>query len=356
MFLKTLFLNNTKFMEEKNSSGESEEPPNRQSPKIKISKTSLLEPEKEKRLFLLAENVEVSSKIEECFKLWEEFSPKKTLFDSWEFRFAFYLGYQYKPYFLVLKGRPNLENLALLPLWYDETKKKYTWFGSDWQEEVKFFTKNANYIPVLISLAPTPLYLNAIAKESIEPIKDEIKFENDEPKYVLDLEGLRTHEDYLMTLKKNKRRNLRKDRNRILKQNPEIIINNFSDFQTLVELSKKRFQEKGEKTDWEDSRRIKTFEEVIKLAGKSYRVRMITVKIGGKIAGVDLISLYNKTYFALKCGYDVLNFPGIGNFINLLEIDDAIGLKMERIDFLQNSYRWKNQYFKPIPLFKYERN
>jgi hypothetical protein len=334
-------------------SSSEDDPPDSLVLKNKITKIKLEEPRKERGSFFVAKNIEIVSKIDECFKLWTEFSFLKNIFDTWEFRFAFYRGYGYKPYFLLLKEK--LENVALLPLWYDETKKKYTWFGSDWQEEVRFFTKDINYIPILISAAPSPLYLNAIAKDSIEPIKNKIKFEYDDPKYILNLEGLKNHEDYLMTLKKNRRRNLRKDRNRTLKQKPEIIINNFADFNYLVELSKKRFQERGEDTDWQDLRRIETFKEVIKLADRSYKKRMITIKIGKKVAGVDLVCLYNNTYFTLKCGYDVKNFSGIGNFINLVEIDDAIKLGMKKIDFLQNNYGWKSQYFEPVPLFKYEK-
>jgi hypothetical protein len=82
---------------------------------------------------------------------------------------------------------------------------------------------------------------------------------------------------------------------------------------------------------------------------------MVTVKIGGKIAGVDLICLFNNTYFTVKCGYDVIGFSGIGNFINLFEIDDAIKLGMKKIDFLQNNYQWKEKYFQPFPLLKYEK-
>lgn len=317
-------------------------------------KISVLEPKKGIGSFLVAnKNIEIVSDINRCFELWQEFSPQKSLFDTWEFRLAFYKGYQYKPHFLLLKNEN--ENLALLPLWYDVDKKRYTWFGSDWQEEVRFFAKDPNYMPILLSAAPSPLYLNAIAKDSVEPIKEKVKFENDDSKYVLNLEGFRNHEDYLMTLKKNTRHNLRKDRRKIERQNPEIIINNFADFNYLVELSKKRFQKKGKEADWKDPRRVETFREVIKLGGKSYRVRMIAIKIGGKIVGVDLICLYHNTYFTLKCGYDVQNFSGIGNFMNLFEIDDAIKLEMKKIDFLQNNCGWKGQYFPPLPLFKYER-
>jgi len=297
--------------------------------------------------------VEIVSDIEKCHSLWQEFSPQRNLFDTWEFRYAFYQGYQFLPHFLLLKR--NSENLALLPLWFDEDRKIYTWFGSDWQEEVSFFTKDLNLIPFLISLAPSPLYLNAISADCVTPLQNEIKFENDEPKYVLNLEGFKNHEDWLKTLKKNRRRDLRKDRNRILRQKPEIIINNFADIDELIRLSKKRFKERGEKTDWEDKRRISTFKEVINLGGRSYQPRMITIKINGKAAGVDLVCLFKKTYFTVKCGYDVKNFSGIGNFMNLFEIDDAISLGMKKIDFLQNNYQWKNRWFQPVPLYKFRK-
>jgi predicted N-acyltransferase len=207
----------------------------------------------------------------------------------------------------------------------------------------------------LLSFAPTPLYLNAISKDSVEKLKDKIEFKEDEPKYVLNLSEFKSHEDYLMTLKKNTRRNLRKDRNRILKQNPEIVIDNFYDLNILIELAKKRFREKGESADWEDPRRVETFKNVIKFSGKSYKVRMIKVNINGREAGVDLICIFNKTYFAVKCGYNISEFSGIGNFFNLYEIDDAIKLGMEKIDFLQNNYQWKNKYLPQTPLFIYQK-
>jgi len=297
--------------------------------------------------------VEITCDISQCFNLWQEFSTQKTLFDTWEFRFAFYEGYKYKPYFMVLKN--GKENLALLPLWYDSDRKKYFWFGSDWQEEVRFYTKKPEFILPLFSLSPSPLLLNAISEDSILPIKEEIKFTPDDPKYVLSLNGFKNHEDYLTCLTKNVRRDLRKDKRKILDKNPEIIFNNLSDFEFLVKLAKERFKEKGEEADWEDPRRIEAFKKVIKLSGKSYKLRILTVKIDERIAGVDLICLFNGTYYTVKCGYDVKNFPGIGNFINLFEIDDAIKLGMKKIDFLQNSYQWKNRYFNPVPLYKYEK-
>lgn len=297
--------------------------------------------------------VEVISDIERCHDLWQELANPKTLFDTWEFRFAFYLAYRFEPYFILLKNKS--ENLALLPLWYDTDEKRYEWFGSDWQEEVRFFSKDPKYIPILLSAAPSPLLLNAISPKSAASLGGAVALEPDDAKYVLNIEKFSSHEDYLMTLKKNPRHSLRKDRRRIERQNPEIIIDNFADFDSLVELSVRRLKEKGKTPDWTDPRREETFRQVLKLTGKSYKVRMVSVKINGKIAGVDLVCLFNDTYFTVKCGYNVAEFPGIGNFVNLIEIDDAIKLGMKKVDFLQNNYAWKSRWFEAVPLFQYKK-
>ncbi|MDP3093552.1 MAG: GNAT family N-acetyltransferase [bacterium] len=334
----------------------SDEPPSTSFASLN-GKISLKKPEDQTGPFSVQEPVflvtEVVSDIEECHSLFEQFSLKANLFDTWEFRYAFYRAYKFKPYFLLLKN--NFGNLALLPLWYDEDKKRYTWFGSDWQEEISFFARNLNLVPTLLSAAPSPLFLNAISRRPVEPLMASINFTEDLPKYILNLENFGSHEDFLMTLKKNRRHDLRKDRRRIERQNPEIVINNFDDIDQLVSLSKERFKDKGKKTDWEDPRRIQAFKEVINLGGRSYETRMITINIKGVTAGVDLICLYQDTYFAVKCGYNVKNFSGIGNFMNVIEIDDAIKLGMKKIDFLQNNYEWKERWFEQVPLVQYKK-
>lgn len=300
--------------------------------------------------------VEVVWQIDRCHQLWQEFTPSQGLFDTWEFRFAFWKGYHHQPYFLMLKN--NGDNLALLPLWYEEENQKYFWFGSTWQEENQFFAKDPLFVPLMLAVCPTPVKLNAISLETVLWTKEFIDFKPDEPKYILDLRTIHSLDDYLGTFRKKKRYNLRRDRRIIESYHPQVIFDNFEDFENLVVLSKKRFSEKGEKADWEDIRRVETFRQVINLgkANKSFQVRMITVRIGDKVAGVDLIALFDGCYYPIKCGYDVKNFYGIGNYVNLLEIEDALKLGMKKIDFLEISFGWKERWFEEVPLFCYEKN
>ncbi|MDP3104737.1 MAG: hypothetical protein Q8M95_09035, partial [Candidatus Methanoperedens sp.] len=62
-------------------------------------KISILGPKEGIGSFFVAENTEIVTDINRCFELWQEFSPQKSLFDTWEFRLAFYNGYQHQPYF-----------------------------------------------------------------------------------------------------------------------------------------------------------------------------------------------------------------------------------------------------------------
>ncbi|MCJ7827585.1 GNAT family N-acetyltransferase [Patescibacteria group bacterium] len=297
--------------------------------------------------------VKIVKQLESCQELWEEFSPHQTIFDTWSFRHAFWLGYKYEPYFVVLKT--GTQNLAILPLWYEDDKKSYRWFGSWWQEDNTFLTKNELLIPILLALCPVSTELNALSQSIPTWVKETSRVEDDDPKYILRLDGLESSADYLERFKKKKRYNLRRDYRLITEQEPKIIIDRFEDLNHLICLSTNRFAQKGEEVDWEDPRRVETFRQVIRLGQRNneYQIRMISIEINNQIAAVDLIGLYRGCYYPLKCGYDVTRFPGIGNYTNLFEIDDALSLGMKRMDFLEIGYGWKESWFESVPLFKF---
>ena len=83
--------------------------------------------------FIRRLKLKVHSDIEECYLLWEKFSPKKSLFDLWDFRLAWHQGYNYKPYFYTLYD--GKEQLGVLPLYYSKGCRRYEWFGTNWMED-----------------------------------------------------------------------------------------------------------------------------------------------------------------------------------------------------------------------------
>ena len=299
--------------------------------------------------------VEVVSDIDRCQELWSQFSSFRTFFDTWEFRYAFWKGFDHAPFFMVISK--NDENLGLLPLWFEPDNNRFIWFGSWWQEETNVLVKEDSLVDILLDLAPAPLHLGSISSATVAKSSHPERFKKDDSKYILDLTRYNSLEAVLANLKKKKRYNMKRDRRILEAQNPVVIHDRYEDLEHLMRLSKARLKEKGSLADWEDPRQAEAFRNVVEL-GKthaSYDVKMLTVEVDGKIAGVDLILVYNNVYAPIKCGYDVDNFPGIGNFLNLYEIEDALAGGYEKMDFLAVNNGWKDTWLEEVPLFVYEK-
>jgi len=295
--------------------------------------------------------VRIESDINECQLIWNSFSPKVSIFDLWDFRYPFWLGYKHKPHFICLES-DKIE--AVLPLWFDKQNQSYSWFGSYWHEDNSFFVKDERLTPLLLKLIPQHTTLNAISSTTIKNIPPS-QFSIDDPKYTLNIEHWESINSLLLQLTKKHRYNLKRDYKLISDLSPEIKINDFQDFKQLRQLNMHRFTALGD-TDlaWADPRRIKTFEKIIEIgqSNQTFNSRMLTVTINGIIAGVDLIVMYNDCYYPMVCGYNVEAFSGIGNYFTWIEIEDALSLGMKKIDVLEGSYGWKNRFFQPQSLFK----
>lgn len=290
-------------------------------------------------------HVKVHSSLEECYALWGKFTRQKSLFDLWDFRLAWWEGYQWLPsFYTIYEGS---KPLAVLPLWYDEEKKRYEWFGSDWMEDNYFFVKDEEFINVLLKLIPKAFYLNSII-EPPQVMTNDIILQPDDDKYVRNIQSFQKMSDYLASLDKKHRYNLKRDHQTIMSLNPRVVIietNRFSEFQPIIKLSNYRFAGEGEEeSDLIDSRRIKAYEGILRNSGL-YKTKFIKVFIQDYLAAVDLNVMYNHCYYTLRGGNDVERFPGIGNFMVYLEFEDAINHGYHLVDCLQVDYRWKHKYF-----------
>lgn len=304
--------------------------------------------------------LKVFYKLGEIRKLWEKFNPNTSAFDLWEVRDAFWRSYRFEPYFLTIirqKGEEQ-EILGVLPLWFNSDKdhqhivdfQKYVWFGSNWPEDNVFFVKDSEIIPLLLIAAPKPLELACIKPlAEFDFLTSLPGFTNEEDKkFFLDLSKTSTLDDFLGQLKKKKRYNLRRDRKRILAFHPKITINENSRIEDLFSLSIKRFKEQFpdepiEHSAFEDERRKNVFRNLITNAEK-HQSRLITTIINGEVAAVEFGIVYNKTYFALNSGANILKYSGLGIFSNLLVIEDALNLGCTKIDFLEGDNNWKESW------------
>lgn len=300
--------------------------------------------------------VKVHDGIEDCFYLWDLFSPKNSLFQLWDFRYSWYQGYGYRPLFFTLyEGK---KPMAVLPLWYNEEDKIFEWFGGYWPEDNVFFVKDQEFLPLLLKIASVPLHLNAILPESIPAQSKSLGIVEDQVKYMHDIKGINTIDILLAQLSKKHRHNIRKEFTRInshsvkiewLEGQPPGLL------EELKKLSIARFTQKREDPSaYEDRRRYSTFEHIYKNQG-SYKIITLSVKVQNHFAVIDIIGIYRNNYYLLTGANDTARFPGIGVYVTYIEFVDAIRRRMGMIDVMQEDNNWKHKYFSSKRMLKFEK-
>ena len=294
--------------------------------------------------------------IDECARIWEEFSPAKSLYDLWEYRFCFWDVYRFEPHFILLKNKTG--NVGLLPLWRIPENKKYYWFGDvgdefNWQEGNNFWIKDENALDDLIKCLPEPVLLTSITEKAAKNLAKFGGAKEGEPKYVLDLTGFKNLEDYLQSLDQKKRGNLRRDRRAIEALNPIVTFGRTEDFDKLIKFNMERFQT----SPFKDDRLIKVFKKIISIAGTApFKKRIISIEIEGETVGVDLVFIYNNIYYPLLTGAQTMKYSGLGNHLNMLDIEDALGLGMEKMDFAEDSAdSYKGKLFQKTQLYYFSK-
>lgn len=297
--------------------------------------------------------VKVHSNIEECYELWNLFSPDKTLFQLWDFRFAWYRGYGYMPYFYTIYERKK--PMAVLPLWYNDYERVYEWFGSDWPEDNVFFLSDPEYFPLLVKIAPKPFSLRAIRPEDI-PAEMNGFFSEDEPKYHREVPATSTFEELLSSFSKKHRYHLRHEYTK-MSSLPLLIEwktgqDQLVSLSNLRDLSVQRFEGKQKGSTFSNPKRFNTFHNIFKNQGR-YSIVTLSVKVQNHFAVIDIIGIYRKNYYLLQGANDTFRFPGTGVFVTYLELEDAVKRGIRYIDALQDDNNWKHKYFLPKRMMKY---
>ncbi len=301
--------------------------------------------------------LKVHSEIEDCFYLWDIFSPKQSLFDLWDFRYSWYEGYKYKPLFYTIYE--NKKPLAVLPLWFNLTKKRYEWFGSNWMEDNTFFVRDDHLIDLLYAVMPAPIHINAIISKNY--LKNKLIFsqlKQDEPKNVKNISQMHSLADLFATLHKKSRYHLKADYSKIKAFNPRVNLvysNDLSYFAKLYKMNTQRFAQNSEdESDLFENKRKNTFINFIRNSG-IYKTKFVEVYIQNYLAAIDLIIEYNNFYYAIRGGNDINRFKGIGNFMVYVEFEDAINNNFSILDCLQDDNGWKHRFFDRQPLYLFEK-
>ena len=290
--------------------------------------------------------IKIYKNINECHKLWEKFSPTKSLFDVWDFRQCFYNKEDNKPYFIT--GRERGKIVGVVPLCFIESKNQYAYFGGWFPERNSFFVRDKTKLGQLLEQCP---YNTCI--EGIDPA--ESNFYNlleDEHTYFIDLLKYDNDFDkYFGSFSKKRQKNFKRE----LKNIPPYKVhhNRLKDFKRLVQLNIMHY----DKDSVFHNDTIKNgLHRMMKLANRNKLLEMISVEINGKTEAVDIGVLFGKWYHVITGSSNNNKIPNLGKLITVLSIKNAISKKARYVDFFASSGYWKDMWsFEKEMLLKFTR-
>lgn len=277
-------------------------------------------------------------------KLWKELSPNKRITDDWLFRYTYYKYFNYPVFFFA--GFDNGVAVGLLPLQLNPESKSLEFFGGSYMEDNQIYLKSG-YESIktdLINQVKEPALLQWMS-DDLNGIKG---VEIQEYKYEFPLDQISSIDDYLEKYWSAKpRQNLRAQIRKLKEQNLEVEYNNFSDFNLMADLNKKRF---GEESSFLKPHRIEFFKEIIQL----FNMQMISIKLNGEKVSIGISVIYNGIYVGLNSGTDN-NINGLGKFLILEKMSQALALGATLYDARSENLGWKEAFhFEKRPLYSLE--
>ncbi|MDP2762896.1 MAG: hypothetical protein Q8O27_00025, partial [Enterobacteriaceae bacterium] len=132
---------------------------------------------------------------------------------------------------------------------------------------------------------------------------------------------------------------------------PEIIEDNFSDFDLLIELNKKAF---GEKSLFYKPYKIESYHDFFKL---DFDIHMLSYIVNRKKEAVSFSVKYKDIYNFINAGTNKIDVPNLGTFNVYKNLEKAIQLGSKKFDAGLEDLGWKERWhLDKIPRYFFIKN
>jgi len=273
--------------------------------------------------------------IKECERLWNIFSPHRTIYQEWDFRYTHYKYFNYPIKFIV--GMDANQPIGILPLQYEPEEEFWEFFGGQEMEDNGIWVKSGyeNRLEDFLKAVSEDVWLDYLAGDSefIQSLSaDDISYELDLIKFTGAADFVENH------LSGHLRKHVRSAYKAVSGLGPEIIRGDWSDLEKMFDLSADVF---GEESGFNDPYSREIYRDLLKLP---YDWRIFSVRFGGVIRAVSLAVFYKDIYYFYTVGYDRGTVKDLNAFLNLQNIDEAKKLGAKKINFGYHDCGWKERW------------
>jgi CelD/BcsL family acetyltransferase involved in cellulose biosynthesis len=287
-----------------------------------------------------------------CHKLWERFWPKDCIFDLWPVRACFMEHYR-RPLYFMLADRDYRESRLLALTWIEEEGvfghfPGETWQGKTWLEQNKIAGTGRRPIQMLADRLPDKCFVRYIDGDFLPAWESDVSV--DETGYLFFPKQYDfSFENYKNAFPRKSLKKIDREINGLHGQKVVFRHNHMADAGRMFEMNLSAF---GETSYFYDRRFFNAFVDLLSFLDQNNLLRLTSVTVGGKLAAVDVGTLWNNTYTILAGATDP-DFPGVAKLINFHHIEWACLRRLAAVDFLCGDFNWKSRFrLQPRPLYK----
>jgi CelD/BcsL family acetyltransferase involved in cellulose biosynthesis len=269
-------------------------------------------------------------------RCWDRLSPRKTIYDEWNFRWCFARRHPEWELHFIMALSDN-SPVALLPL----QRVSADWLefmGGNFMEDNRVFVKpgHEHVIPQLFERVTAKASLRGIIDDG-HPFLSDLPLGS--PKYTYDIRGIDTLDALIDRVFRSKSKaNLSKKVRAIERIGPVIRTNSIDDIDLLAEHNVRAFGEESSFVD--DPAQKEIFKDLCDL----FPYFIHTYLVAGKTQGVSFSLIHNKTYLYLLSGTNNHEVPNLGNYLILNNIRTAIENGCETFDAGRHDCNWKERW------------
>jgi hypothetical protein len=279
--------------------------------------------------------------------LWRNNIPCETIFDLWEVRMAFHR--QFRRPFRLLYAAEASRKLFVALSWVEEKGAwcffpGETWHGKTWLEQNHPLMGGMDAESFRCYLG-ADLYLRylLLPTDSVPscPV-DEIGYLFHPPLYQYRIEN------WWSSFSHKRAKLLKRELATLEKRGIDIRHDKVGRFDQMVSMNMEQF---GTDSFFAEPRFREGFRGMIESLDQMGLIRVTSLYYGGKLAAIDMGSVFNGRYTLLAGGTDP-QFPGVAKLINLHHLQWACEQQLDEVDFLCGDFLWKPLFhLTPRPLY-----
>jgi hypothetical protein len=287
--------------------------------------------------------ITVCRDLEEARRMWQRHWPRHCLFDLWPVRACFQDQFQNPPYFLVARRGGKVCGLLALS-WIGEEGyfghfPGEVWHGKTWLEQNKIIAADSRVASALMAHLPRETRIRYLVPDDHLHLPAPAAV--DETGYLFFPQQFDySFEAYQRSFAGKTRRKMRSELDRLNARGVVFRYDHWADMETLLRLNLDRYQDQSYFSDRRFRRAVVNLAAWLRDQGL---LRLTTVRVGGRVAAVDMGAVWNGTYTVLAGGTHP-EFPGIAKLINFHHLNWACAQRVQVVDFLCGEFNWKDRF------------